>query len=422
MSTKHLEVAVLGAGIVGASVARELQARGKNVTLIDKGDPGFGCSYGNAGWITPCFATPLPQPGMLVKAMKWLLDPESPLYIQPHADRTLFKWLLRFMRNMNSRQMHESIDVLTAISSASLEWYQKLSERHSEIGFLQNGLLNVCETGDSLAGMAGEMEIMAEHGIEGKLMSAEEVTEFEPSVRQDKITGGVFYPNEAHAEPLATVRAIISEFSDMGGTILSGHEVYDFTTDGKKITNIQTTRGQYSADLIVWALGSWSEHLGQRLDLNIPILGGKGYAMIVPDSELHGEDVIKPQHSIMIVDRKIAVTPRDNSLRLAGTLELVKMDMSITPIRVQAILKGSREFLHLPDEFNVSEVWRGLRPCTPDGVPVIGFSEYWDNLFYCAGHQMLGLQSAPGSALLAGQLIDGEHPYVDPHPFRAERF
>src|SRR5690606_24464143 len=127
-------------------------------------------------------------------------------------------------------------------------------------------------------------------------------------------------------------------------------------------------------------------------------------------------------YPMMIVDRKIAVTPRKNSLRLAGTLELVKVDFAITPRRVNAILKGSKEFLKIPQEFEIEELWRGLRPCTPDGVPMIGFSKKWSNLFICTGHQMLGLQSAPGSARLAGELIFDENTYVDSRPFAVDRF
>jgi D-amino-acid dehydrogenase len=107
---------------------------------------------------------------------------------------------------------------------------------------------------------------------------------------------------------------------------------------------------------------------------------------------------------------------------VAGTLELVDSDESITKRRVNAILKGAHDYLYVPKEPSVRELWRGLRPCTPDGVPMIGYSKKWKNLFYCTGHQMLGLQSAPGSARLAKELIQNETPYVNPKPFLPDRF
>lgn len=142
----------------------------------------------------------------------------------------------------------------------------------------------------------------------------------------------------------------------------------------------------------------------------------------------------KPQHPIMIVERKIAVTPFAKSVRLAGTLELVDEDFSISPNRVRGIRRGAQEYLKFDqkveedfgkkpqDLSDVRDVWRGLRPCTPDGVPVIGPSTKITNLFYCAGHQLLGFQSAPGSGRLAADLILKRTPLTDPRPFRADRF
>lgn len=421
MANRKVDVLVLGAGIIGTSVARELQSKGRKVTLIDKGTPGFGCSYGNAGWITPCFATPLPQPGMLLKSMKWMLNPESPLYIKPQPSMILFKWLYHFMKNMNEKKMNNSIDVLTEISKDSLNFYRELDKRNPEkFDFQNKGLLMIAETEKTLSGIQAEMEMMGKRNIPGKVMTADEVVQFEPAVKREKIKGGVYYTTEAHAEPLDAVLQIHREFEVMGGETLSNTEVYDFETTGKKITKVKTTRGDFEAELVVFALGSWSEGIGKRLQIDVPILGGKGYSMIVKDTQL-GQGA-KPKHPIMIVDRKIAVTPRKDSLRLAGTLELVKIDFAITPRRVNAILKGSKEFLKIPQQFEIEELWRGLRPCTPDGVPMIGFSDKWSNLFYCTGHQMLGLQSAPGSARLAGELMMGQQTYVDPKPFRPERF
>ncbi len=421
MNHHKLDIIVLGAGIIGTSVARELQAKGRKVTLIDKGPVGHGCSYGNAGWIAPCFATPLPQPGMLLKAIKWMLDPESPLHIQPYLDFGLVKWLLQFTSNMNRAQMNRSIKVLTTLSFDSLEFYRNLAQHNPGTGFDKTGLLNICETDKSLRGMVSEMEMMVEHGIQGKIMSAEEVADFEPSVRQSEIQGGVYYPEECHAEPLAMVETIFKEFVALGGTFVPNCEVYDFETQNRRINKIKTTHGDFEADLVVWALGNWSEAMGRRLNLRLPVRGGKGYSMIVDDSDF-GADDTKPKHSIMIVDRKIAVVPRATSLRLAGTLELVKNDMSITPRRVNAILKGSKDFLKIPREFPIQEVWRGLRPCTPDGVPMIGFSKTWDNLFINTGHQMLGFQTGPGSAKLAAQIIESESTIVNPTPFTPDRF
>jgi D-amino-acid dehydrogenase len=107
---------------------------------------------------------------------------------------------------------------------------------------------------------------------------------------------------------------------------------------------------------------------------------------------------------------------------MAGTLELVNNDYSISPRRIDAIVKGAREFLNVPKDFEYTELWRGLRPCSPDGVPIIGAPKKYSNLFIVTGHQMLGLQSATGTGRLAADLMMGRKPIVDPKPFRADRF
>lgn len=421
-----VDVLVIGGGIIGASVAHELQASGRFVTLIERGQPGQGCSFANAGWLTPCFAMPLPQPGMFWKSVGWLIDPSSPLYIQPQLNPTLFRWMLQFLRAMNRTQMEESISVLTAISTYSLDFYQKLSERaKSSIGFENRGLLMVSATDSGLDAANLEMQLMGERGIAGRSLTRDEALQFEPSLKPI-IKGGVYFPNEAQAEPYATTLAIMDEFVASGGKIMPMTEAFDFEIEGGQITSVQTTQGVFDAELVVLATGSWSNSIAAKLGSSIPILGGKGYSMNV-EMTLH-----KPKHPIMIIEKKIAITPllggSGNSVRLAGTLELVDQDFSISPNRLRAIHRGAQDYLQFDcpeitdDLLKVRKIWRGLRPCTPDGVPMIGPSVRLKNLFYCAGHQLLGFQSAPGSARLLADLILGRTPLTNPRPFRSDRF
>ena len=164
------------------------------------------------------------------------------------------------------------------------------------------------------------------------------------------------------------------------------------------------------------ATGSWSTGVGRSLGLNIPILGGKGYSFITKPLAPN------PKVPMMLVEKKVAVTPRNGTLRIAGTLELVNNDYSISPRRIDSIIKGARAFMNVPEDFEYSELWRGLRPCSPDGLPIIGAPKKYSNLHIVTGHQMLGLQSGSGSGRLAADLVLGRTPIVDPKPFRADRF
>jgi D-amino-acid dehydrogenase len=413
---EQVDVLVIGAGIIGATLANELQRSGRQVLMIDRSEAGLGCSYGNAGWVTPCFAMPLPQPGMLLKSMGWMMNPEGPLYIKPEISFLLIRWMTRFLLCMNEKKMRSSIAVLTDISKYSLNAYKTLSQKSpGSMDFKQNGLLMVSGTDQGMAGIQKEIKLMAEHGIPGSLLNAQEALNMEASLKP-VIQGGVYFPTEASVEPLEAVRAYVKEFEAAGGRFQTKTEVYDFVTNGDQIEEVITTRGRFRPKLIVLATGPWSPRVAKTLGVNIPLLGGKGYSLIVNEFE------VKPKHPMMIVDRKIAVTPRENSVRLAGTMELVNGDESITSRRVKAILKGSAHYLKLSPEPKIQEVWRGLRPCTPDGVPMLGFSKKWGNLFYSLGHQMLGLQSAPGSARFCTDLITGKTPYTNPEPFSPIRF
>ncbi len=426
MAVQKVDVLVIGGGVIGASVARELQAAGRSVTLIEKGQPGQGCSFANAGWLTPCFAMPLPQPGMFWKSIGWLLDSNSPLYIQPRLNPTLFRWMLQFLKAMNRKQMNEAITVLTAISSYSLDFYTELAKRSkSSIGFENRGLLMVSGTRSGLDHAELEMQLMGERGIAGRSLNQDEVLAFEPSLKP-LVLGGVYFPNEAQAEPYATTLAIMDEFIALGGHSLPMTEAFDFELKNDRIHRVETTAGPFEADLVVLATGAWSNAMAAKLGRSIPIMGGKGYSMNVDMKER------KPKYPIMIVERKIAVTPLlgqgGNAVRLAGTLELVDQDFSISTNRLRAIHKGAQDYLRFDadhagnDLSNVRNVWRGLRPCTPDGVPIIGPSTRLTNLFYCTGHQLLGFQSAPGSARLASDMIMKKTSITDTHPFRADRF
>lgn len=359
---------------------------------------------------------PLPMPGMLLKSIGWLTDPESPLYIKPELSVTLFRWLLRFLLSMNRKQMMTSVEALTAISKQSLALYKELARTTDKpFSFEQKGLFMVTQTEDGFRYAQTEMELVASQGIPGQLMNEEEARAFEPSLTK-RIRGGVFFNEEAHAEPLQVTQTLAHEAKKLGAQIIPKAEVIDFQLGSGGIAAARTTRGIFKADQFVLATGSWSPRIAQTLHLRVPVLGGKGYAIITDPLTPN------PQRPMMLVEKKVAVTPRNGTLRLAGTLELVNQDETFTTRRVEAIVRGAREFMNVPEKIAYHEIWRGLRPCTPDGVPIIGRTGRYPNLILATGHQMLGLQSATGTGKLVADIATGRPTDVDPKPFRATRF
>jgi len=414
-------VLIIGAGIVGLSLALELQKSGRHVTVIDRGEPGRGCSYANAGWMTPCFSMPLPQPGLFFKSLGWLLKPDSPLYIKPELSLLLARWMYGFLRATTAAQMVRSTHALTALSIYSLEFYKNLAAETSaeKMDFRQKGLLMISADQSALRTAQEGLKLMREFGVSGQELSAEEVWLREPAV-QPIVNGGIYYPNEAHAEPYLTTQVLAEKFLQSGGVIQNNCAVLSFQKSSaggaSKIAAVHTSTGTLRPELVILAAGNWSRDVIKDLGLSVPLMGGKGYSMVTHDL------AIKPTHPIMIVEKKIAVTPRTDSVRLAGTLELVRNDETINERRVQAILKGAQQYLKISSQPKISEVWRGLRPCTPDGLPILGFSPRYSNLFYSLGHQMLGFQSAPGSARLCADLIENRAPWTESGLFSPQRF
>lgn len=416
MEHNKFDVTVIGAGIIGANVALELQRQGAKVLLIDKGKPGAGCSFANAGWVTPAFAMPLAQPGMFLKSIRWLLDPDSPLHIKPAPSLSLAKWLLSFTRAMNQKQMEESVKVLAELSKYSLDFYAALAARSSTaIGFEKKGLLLVSAEEAGVRYAQLELRLMEAAGIRGTAMGRDELLAAEPALKP-LVKGGVLFPDEAHLEPHQATLAVHDEFVRAGGECWFECPIQGFQTNERAIEKVVTPKGRITPGLVVLAAGTWTRELAEQLGCSIPLLGGKGYSMNVRST---GND---PRRPIMIVEKKIAITPRANGLRIAGTLELVNQDFSHRARKVKAIHQGAKDYLHLNEEEAATDLWCGLRPCTPDGVPLIGFSGRVRNLFYSVGHQMLGLQTAPGSAKLAAELIGMKPTFVDPRPFRPERY
>jgi D-amino-acid dehydrogenase len=411
------DVLIIGGGVMGVASAYYLAKDGVSVTVIDKGRIGHACSYGNAGWLTPSHAVPLPSPGAVRKGLKWMFDKDSPLYIKPRLSGALYAWLWRFARSATQRHLEYGANILMPFGRESLNLYQQFVAEHpqTDIGFHQRGLLMVCRTEDGMHHARREAELAARQDLPHQVMSVDELRAFEPAVN-GPIVGGVYLPAEADAEPLATVLAMAEAAKAHGAVFLPHTEVYDLERAGSRITGLRTTAGMMTADRYVLATGSWSPRFAESLGLNIPVQGGKGYAMILDPIDP------MPRGPMSLVETKVAVTPRADSLRLAGTMEIAGLDESITVRRLRAILRGAANYINVPDEPKISEVWRGLRPCTPDGLPMIGRIGRWDNGWIATGHAMLGFTLGAATGRLMADLLQERRPLVDPRPFDPERF
>lgn len=410
------DVLVIGGGVIGTACALELARKGASVTVLERDRIGRACSYGNAGWLTPSLAFPLPQPGAWKKAAAWLLDPESPFYIRPRLDPALAGWILRFLGACRKAPFERGTAALVELCRFSLEAWEALAQAAPEkFGFARDGLIAVYETPGGFAAGKASAELVARFGRPFEVWTEEEVRAREPAL-QGPLLGAVFYPDDGRCEPYRAVQALAMEARRAGVTFLEDAEVIDVDRRGDEVRLLRTTRGRFFAEAVVLAAGTWSGSLGRRFGLRLPVLGAKGYTLVLPRREPH------PARAVYLAERKIAVNPHAERLRISGTLELVGEDLSVNTRRVDAIARGARALLALADGLEEVEFWRGLRPCTPDGMPVIGRALGFRNLWLATGHQMTGLKTAPGTGRLLAELMAGDPPTFDPTPFRADRF
>jgi D-amino-acid dehydrogenase len=411
------DVIVIGGGVIGIACAAELARRGRSVVVLDRDRLGHACSYGNAGWLTPSLAVPLPAPGLVWKASKWLLDPESPFYIKPRPDPGLAFWLLRFLASTGRRRFERGAAALVALARWSVDAWEALAVERPDppFGFSRAGLLALYESPRGLAAGRAAAGLVRRFGVPSEEWTEAEVRRGEPSIH-GPLLGAIHYPRDAHCEPYPAVEALATEARRAGARFFEMTEVQDLERSGGRVSRLITGRGAISGRDFILAAGSASRRLGKRFGLRLPILGAKGYTLVLPRLDP------QPGRAVMLAERKVAITPHANALRISGTLELVDDDLSINRRRVDAIVKAARSFFALPDPLPPFDPWRGLRPCAPDGMPLIGRAQGHANLWLATGHQMTGLKTAPGTARLLAELMTGDTPSFDPAPFRADRY
>ncbi len=414
--TRQTDVVVVGGGVIGVCAAHYLQEAGARVTLLEQGaELASGSSYGNAGWVFPSHSAPIPGPGVLRKAARWLIDPESPLYIRPRPSLALGRWLLAFYRACEEGRRRRGFALKRELSLASLDLYQRLAvEAGFDFGYQQRGLLLVCESDEGLREVEEELELLRELGGEGQLLGPTRLRELAPGVTPD-VAGGAYFPADAHLQPAAFVRGLGREIEGRGAQILLGAEVIHLTRRGTRLL-LETTRGTLEAEQLVLAAGAWSPRVLDPLGIRLPVEAAKGYSMTVVRPGIFGE------HPVMLCEAKVGVTPFGDRLRFAGTLELAGLDLGIRRRRVEAIARAVARVIPATRGAPRSEVWRGLRPCSPDDLPILGRLARIPSLIVATGHGMSGMAQGPISGRLVAQLALGKSPELPLEPFSPARF
>ncbi len=413
-----MRVGIIGGGIIGLSSAYYLSKAGHQVTIIEQSEMKDGCSFGNAGMIVPSHLIPLAAPGMISKGIRWMFNSKSPFYVKPRLSGDLIKWGYHFYKSATKEHVEKSAPALKEISLLSKSMFKELStELPFDFGYHERGLLMLYQTKET---EHEEMETAAlanAHGIEAHIISSQDVQKLEPDVLV-KVRGGVYFPGDAHVTPQLFVNQLKTYLKEKGVVIKDKTEVIDFVIESGKIDSVKTANEELTFDEVVLATGSWSALVAAKLNWSLPMQAGKGYSFTL-------ENVQKNTRIPSIfLEARVAVTPMGDTLRFGGTMEITGIDHSISMNRVKGIVDSIPKYypemkVEMP---KMEEVWHGLRPCSPDGLPYIGRSNKINNLVIATGHSMMGFSLGPGTGMLVTELVGHESTTMSVDRFDPHRF
>ncbi len=406
---------VLGAGIVGACVALALQRDGHDVTLVDRDEPGNGCSFGNAGFIQTATPHPMATPGVLRKLPGLLLDPRSPLSIKWRHVPRLAPWLARFFGNASPARVERiSIALMAVLERSGAAYDRVLNEARAADLVRRRGLLYVYPDAAAFESARWEFDLYRRRGSVVEHIERDQLRQMEPALNPD-YTDAYYLPETFYTvDPSGLTRRIVERLAEIGGTFVRG-DVRDIEVGADGPRALATATGPMDLDNLVVAAGIHSARFAARLGDRVPLESARGYHVMIPDPgiTLQGPVIDGAMH--------FGATPMRGGLRLAGTLEFASLDAPPDYRRADMLAPMARQMLPGLDG-EVATRWMGHRPATPDSLPVLGRAPRFANVFYAFGHGQLGLTMAAATGELIADLAAGRDPGLDLAPYSAARF
>ena len=417
-SAGQADVAVVGSGVAGLFSALALAERGLSVTVLGSGPAGGGASSSNAGWITRAFCEPLPGPGVPGESVRSVLRRGGPLHLRPRLDPGFLSWLSGFGRNCTSDRFAAGAEALLRLSRDSFRLYDELAQDQPGLEYRRTGILLACRTPRALAQLRGQVQLMRRHGWDDQVdfLDATGLAAAEPTLR-DGMAGGVFAAQDGLLYSPALVSALVSRLERLGVAVTADSAVTGLEHRDGRVTAVRTATGTVSVGAVLIAAGVWTTALAKLVGVRIPVEAGKGYVL---DYQPPPARLRRPLY--LFADR-LAVSPLRDSVRVAGTMELSGINTRVLQAKVNAIAGAmSRQVRGWPDHPGAARVSSGMRPVTPDGLPVIGPAPGFGNLYVATGHAMLGITLGPVTGQLVAAIIhDGTVP-ATARPFTAARF
>lgn len=408
-------IAIVGAGIVGASAALALQRDGHRVTIMDRQEPCAGASFGNAGLIVNGSCAPTAMPGIVFDGLRMLGQPRSALSVRPAYFPKILPWLIRFVAESRRTRVAQNARHLHALTNRAVNAWKQLTDNTDLHRLIEsNGWIRVYESEGSFATTRNARALLDDNGTPYEILTATDIQDLEPQLAPIFARGIYQSDSLLLTNPDRMVRGMVDLLLQRGGTYKQFNaQSIEVESDSVKLLNADESM---SFDKIVIAAGAWSKPFCQQLGDNVALDTERGYhLMLSTDSSAL---LTRP---VMSGDAAFVLSPMEAGLRLTTQIEFAGLDAAPDYRRVRSLLPAARRMLPGIDKAETS-VWMGCRPSLPDSLPVLGFASNTRKVLYAFGHQHLGITLGPVTGLIIADLVAGRDPGLDLGPYRADRF
>lgn len=417
-----MKIVVLGGGVLGVSTAWYLALTGHEVTVVDRGTRvADETSYANAGMLSYGYTSPWAAPGVPLKAIKWAIQDLAPILVSPTGlNLETAKWMGRMLGQCTKKAYRTNKNRMLRVSQYSRECLRDLMEQASiEFDHRSRGTIELFRSQQKMDAIGADLASLKDCGVRHEVIGPAECIYHEPALGnvREKFVGGLRFPEDETGDCQKFTTALAEKAASIGVTFLMDTSIERLISESGKVVSVMTSRGAVNADAFVVALGSYSSILLRSVGLSLPIYPIKGYSLTLPIVD--GDKA--PQSTVMDEEYKVAVTRFEDRIRIGGTAEIAGYDLTLHDKRRKPAQHVIEDLFPGAGDSTRADFWCGLRPMTPDSVPVIGATPI-KNLYTNTGHGTLGWTMSQGSSRLLVDIINGKAPDIDPEGLSIHRY
>ncbi|MDO6682702.1 MULTISPECIES: D-amino acid dehydrogenase [unclassified Oceanobacter] len=417
-----MKILVLGAGVLGVSSAWYLAKSGHEVTVVERrSGVADETSYGNAGMLSYGYCNPWAAPGIPFKAVKWMMQDLAPIMVSPSAfNVSTSAWMLKMLGQCGEDAYRINKNRMLRITEYSRICFDQLQQdRPIHYDQRHQGTVELFRDQEKMDSIGADLESLRECGVEHQVIDHATCIQHEPALANvsQKFVGGLMFPNDGTGDCRKFTQGLAAACRDLGVIFMMDTEVKGLEASGGEIHGVVTSKGRLTADKYVVAMGSYSPMLMNPLGIKLPIYPIKGYSLTLPLLD----ESKAPQSTVMDEEYKVAVTRFDERIRVGGTAEIASFDLSLKESRRKAADFVVSDLFPGAGDLEKAEFWCGLRPMTPDSVPIIGKTPF-NNLYLNTGHGTLGWTMSQGSARLLADIVNERDPDISTEGLSVHRY